>query len=53
MEAMAESFHLIQQFAPHHLEGSAAELLGNDYWQFLLDQESFFARVTCPPSLNH
>lgn len=42
MEAMASSFHLIQQFAPKYLAANPSELLGKNYWNYLVDQETFF-----------
>lgn len=42
IEAMASSFHLIQQFVPTHLEVSPSDLLGKRYWTYLVDQEAFF-----------
>lgn len=42
LEAMAASFHLIQQFAPHHLGMSPLQLLGADLWAFLTKQDAFY-----------
>lgn len=42
MEAMASSFYLIQQFVPKHLGISPTELLGQNYWSYLVDQDAFF-----------
>ncbi|WP_369987627.1 hypothetical protein [Pseudomonas xanthosomatis] len=43
-EAIAASFHLIQQFAPTYLERTPAELLGEDLWASLVAEEIFFNR---------
>lgn len=42
MEAMAASFHLIQQFVPQYLDESPAQLLGQKTWDYLLEQDAFF-----------
>ncbi|WP_458127560.1 hypothetical protein [Pseudomonas sp. Z2-11] len=43
-EAMAASFHLIQQFVPGYLGRTPIELLGEELWKFLTAQESFYKR---------
>jgi hypothetical protein len=43
-EAMAASFHLIQQFVPRYLDRTPMELLGDDLWRFLTAQEIFYNR---------
>ncbi|MBK4998979.1 hypothetical protein IAE37_001255 [Pseudomonas sp. S31] len=43
-EAMAASFHLIQQFVPRFLDRTPIELLGEDLWKFLTAQEAFYNR---------
>ncbi|HGM5583875.1 TPA: hypothetical protein ACKP2Y_000159 [Pseudomonas putida] len=43
-EAMAASFHLIQQFVPDYLNRSPVDLLGEDLWKFLTTQEAFYKR---------
>lgn len=42
LEAMEASFHLIQQFAPKHLGISPLQLLGDDVWAFLTEQNAFY-----------
>lgn len=42
MEAMASSFYLIQQFVPKYLGLNPTELLGKNYWSYLVDQDAFF-----------
>lgn len=44
LEAMAASFHLIQQFVPLYLNTSPLQLLGTDVWTFLTEQEAFYNR---------
>lgn len=44
VEAMAASFHLIQQFVPTYLSLTPVQLLGEDVWKFLTAQESFYKR---------
>ncbi|WP_174519129.1 hypothetical protein [Pseudomonas syringae group genomosp. 3] len=43
-EAMAASFHLIQQFVPGNLGFTPIEFLGEELWKFLTAQESFYKR---------
>ncbi|MCO7572023.1 hypothetical protein NJH78_18725 [Pseudomonas chlororaphis] len=43
-EAMAASFHLIQQFVPGHLGFTPIEFLGEELWKFLTAQEAFYKR---------
>lgn len=43
-EAMAASFHLIQQFVPAYLDRTPVELLGEELWRFLTTQETFYKR---------
>lgn len=43
-EAMAASFHLIQQFVPTYLSRTPVELLGDELWKFLTTQEVFYKR---------
>lgn len=44
LEAMAASFHLIQQFVPTYLNRTPVQLLGESVWTFLTTQESFYKR---------
>ncbi|WP_411565234.1 hypothetical protein ACLIN3_15475 [Pseudomonas orientalis] len=43
-EAMAASFHLIQQFVPTYLNRTPAQLLGQELWTLLTAEEAFFTR---------
>lgn len=43
-EAMAASFHLIQQFVPTYLGRTPIEFLGDELWKFLTTQEDFYNR---------
>lgn len=54
IEAMASSFYLIQQFVPRHLGVSPADLLGKNYWTYLVDQDAFFTEELkkCQENLN-
>lgn len=42
LEALASSFHLIQQFVPTHLNESPPDLLGEEVWHFIVEQEGFY-----------
>ena len=44
LEAMAASFHLIQQFVPSYLNTSPVQLLAQNVWSFLIEQEAFYTR---------
>lgn len=44
LEAIAASFNLIHQFVPKHLDKNPADLLGEECWQFLVDQEDFYKK---------
>lgn len=44
LEALAASFHLIQQFVPVHLNESPADLLGEEVWYFIVEQEGFYEK---------
>lgn len=44
LEAMAASFHLIQQFVPTYLNRTPVQLLGENVWAYLTAQEAFYKR---------
>lgn len=53
-QAMAGSFHLIQQFCLPHLDTHPVDFIGADYWATLTEEEKFFTQelMECQANLK-
>lgn len=53
-QSMAGTFHLIQQFCLPYLDMHPVDFIGNEYWEFLTEEDAFFTEELkeCHANLN-